>query len=85
MPIFQIYHTNEFIGKIAREREHFLTSREVKKGRWVYDGGGQEHTRKLKTEGAITREQAFWWAAYLPLGAGEARTTPWGGTKRNMP
>lgn len=42
----QIYFSEKYPG--ARER--FLTSRSVKKGRWVYDRGESELTRTLKAK-----------------------------------
>jgi hypothetical protein len=49
LPIFQSSHTNEFFGKIPSTRELCLSTDKVKGSRWVYDRGGQETTRKLKT------------------------------------
>jgi hypothetical protein len=46
--LFKKSHTNEFIGKTFRARERFLTSRNVKRGQWVYDGGERRLIRKMR-------------------------------------
>lgn len=47
-PFFKFPIQTNLSGNYPGTREPFLTSRNVKKGRWVYDGGEQKLIRKLK-------------------------------------
>lgn len=58
--LFKISHTNEFIGKTFCARERFLTSRNVKRGRWVYDGGERVLIRKSESTPRAIRAVLVW-------------------------
>ena len=69
--LFEFYIQMNLSEKYPGARERFLTSRSVKRGRWVYDRGERALIRKSESEPPSNQgacEYGSWWVWSPPTG-----------------